>query len=232
MRASFDHAEQLAPQIWTYYFRPLQPMPYVAGQFIELHLPHSAVDKRGIMRHFTLSSSPHQELLAVTTKFAAASSSFKRSMQALKPGEVVIITAAMGDFVLPKDARIPLVMVGVGMGVTPLVSMIRWLSHAGEPRQIQLLYAAHTPDELIFRPMFERPQISFTPIVSAPDKTWQGKTGRLDAGRILALTGDPAGKLFYIAGLEHAVEVIAHELKQLGVDDNALVVDYFHGYDN
>lgn len=231
MRARFDHAEQFAPQIWTYYFEPLQPMPYVAGQFVELHLPHESSDTRGTMRHFTLSSSPHEKLLAVTTTFAAQSSSFKRSMQALKPGEEVVITAAMGDFVLPKDTRLPLVMTGIGMGVTPLVSMIRWLTHTGEQRDIQLLYAARTPQDLIFRPIFEHKNIAFTPIVSAPDKTWHGETGRLDAARILELTGDPDDKLFYVAGLEHAVETIAHDLKRLGINDNSLVVDYFHGYD-
>src|SRR3989344_7668 len=129
--------------VTTFWFKPERPLAYTAGQFIEMYLPHDNPDERGIKHWFTLSSSPTEELVSITTKLAGAkSSSFKKTLFALRPGVEIKIVEPMGDFVLPKDIGIPLIFVAGGMGITPFRSIIKWLSDRNEKRDITLLYAA------------------------------------------------------------------------------------------
>ena len=58
MQVTFEHSRAEAETIRTFYFRPVTPVQYTAGQFIELTLPHERPDKRGMKRWFTLSSAP------------------------------------------------------------------------------------------------------------------------------------------------------------------------------
>ncbi|HKR81737.1 MAG TPA: FAD-dependent oxidoreductase [Candidatus Saccharimonadales bacterium] len=231
MNIIFDHREQIAPCIYTFYFRSEKPVQYVAGQYAEFYLPHGGHDARGEHRWFTLSSMPDEPLLAMTTKFAQSDgSSFKRQLRALKPGAQLGMTEPMGDFVLPKDPRVPVVFVVGGIGITPVRSMIAWLHARGESRPLQLVYAARRPKDLVFTNLFEAYGLHASPILTNPDGDWQGHTGHLNARHLLEVTGDSKGKLFYFSGPEPMVEALVAELKQHSVEPYQIVLDYFPGY--
>ena len=136
MQVVFDHVEIINPGISTFWFHPPAHLRYEAGQFVELYLPHAPADARGERREFSLSSSPHEPLIAFTTNFAFENgSSYKRALQDLAPGETVILNEPMGDFVLPKDPAISLVFVAAGLGCTPFASMIKWLIARGRAKK-------------------------------------------------------------------------------------------------
>src|SRR5690349_12906121 len=123
MNVIFDHAEDTADHIKTFWFKPEKPVKYTAGQFTEIYLPHDNADNRGQRRWFTVSSSPTDPMVSITTKFATEhGSTFKQTLAALKPGTPLKLADPMGDFVLPKDPSIPLIFVAGGIGVTPMHS--------------------------------------------------------------------------------------------------------------
>ncbi|HJQ08554.1 MAG TPA: FAD-dependent oxidoreductase [Candidatus Saccharimonadales bacterium] len=230
---TFDHAEPVTRSSTTYWFKPLQPSRYIAGQFIELHLPHANADSRGTNRWFTLSSSPTEPLLGVTTKTdRQKGSSFKRALAALRPGARLTFAEPMGDFVLPKDTSIPLVFVAAGIGITPVRSMIRWLHDTRQKRAIQLLYAETTPEELAFLPLFGGYDMQLTPLIKKPTKSYQGETGSLTQERILPFAQADERSLIYISGPELLVETLVHALAEKGIDKQRLVADYYLGYTN
>jgi ferredoxin-NADP reductase len=231
MNVVFDHSENIAHNIKSFWFRPDRPVRYTAGQFTEIYLPHDNPDDRGIKRWFTLSSSPTDEMVSITTKFAShQSSSFKQHLATLKPGTELRLADPMGDFVLPKDKTIPLVFVAGGMGITPMHSMIKWLKDTGEQRQIHLIYAVTEEDELAFVPLFKEYKLEFTPIVKTPTPEYQGETGSLSVDRILELAPDDGRTLYYLSGPEPMVEAFAKEFPAKGVGADRLVTDYFPGY--
>lgn len=231
MQATFDHAEPQASNIVSFCFKPEKPVKQTAGQFIEMRLPHENRDKRGDKRWFTLSSAPTEELISITTKFAAENgSSFKQTLRSLKPGAELQISEPMGDFVLPKDPSIPLVFVAGGIGLTPFHSIIKWLADTGERRDIHMLYGVNNPDEIVFRDLFETYCTEFDIIVSKPSPGWKGLTGNLSAERILELIGNVDNKLIYLSGPEPMVEAFDKDLKKLGVNKKQLVTDFFPGY--
>ncbi len=231
MKVVFDHSEEVAHRIRTFWFKPDKPVRYIAGQFTQIHLPHPDTDERGDKRWFTLSSSPTDPMVSITTKFAAENgSSFKRMLAALKPGTKLNLADPMGDFVLPKDIKLPLLFAAAGMGITPMHSMIKWLKDTDEQRQIQLIHAVNKSDELAWRDLFESHGLNFTPIVKEPGPNWQGGTGQLSAMRIAEIYNDSPAAFVYISGPEPMIEDFFKQLPPLGIAKDKLVTDYFPGY--
>ncbi|MDL2342030.1 MAG: FAD-dependent oxidoreductase [Patescibacteria group bacterium] len=231
MQITFNHFEDNTPSCRTFYFTPEQPFAYTAGQFIELTLPHDNPDKRGIKRWFTLSSSPPQARLSITTKFAAnGGSSFKAALQELKPGTQLTMSSPMGDFVLPKMIQTPLVFVAGGIGITPFLSMFKWLKDTGEQRPIRFLQAVSNEDEIGFQDVLDGARQHATIVVSQPSAAWGGERGHLSADLILGLEPPTKDSLFYISGPETLVETLATDLAAAGLDKHQIVGDYFPNY--
>lgn len=231
MKVVFDHSEALTSSIRTFYFKPQQPVHYTAGQFTELTIPHKHPDDRGMRRWFTLSSSPAQELLTVTTRYAGdTGSSFKKAMFALEPGTELDFAEPMGDFVLPKQVQTQLVFVAGGIGITPFHSMLEWLAATPEKRPIKLLYAVRTEDDIIFQETFEKAGIHATIIVSEPSAAWGGERGRLTAEMVLGLEKPDENSLVYLSGPESMIEALASDLHKAGLAKHQIVTDTFPGY--
>ncbi|HXH26592.1 MAG TPA: FAD-dependent oxidoreductase [Candidatus Acidoferrum sp.] len=230
MQVIFDHTEPAAQHIQTFWFRPLAPVQYVAGQFTQLRIPHDNADERGTEHYFTLSSSPTEDKLSITTKFAERSSTFKQALRQLRSGTELTMAEPDGEFTLPADESRPLVFVAGGIGITPIRSMVKWLTDVREHRDIQLIYAVTDFAELAFEHLFVEYGLEFIPVVTNPPEGWAGETGRLDSARIVQLIGDIGDKLFYLSGPEPMVEGLAGGLPAQGVPKEQIVTDFFPGY--
>lgn len=230
MKAAFVRSEQEAPDIWTYYFEPEQPISYTAGQFTEWILDHKNPDSRGIKRWFTISASPSDELISLTTKFSQKSSSYKKALQKMKPGDIIKISDTMGDFVLPKLIQTPLVFVAGGIGITPYHSMLSWLSQTNETRHIKMIHAVKTEEEAIFAKTIEVSGIHRTVVVSEPTDAWGGERGHVSAEMILGIEKPSPDTLIYVSGPEPMVEQLELDLKELGIKPSQLVLDFFPNY--
>lgn len=231
MRVALDHVEDIAENIKTFWFKPEKPIRHMAGQFIELRIPHKDKDKRGDKRWFTLSSSPTEELVSITTKLAPeGGSTFKQALVGLDANSEATMSDPMGDFVLPKDESIELIFVAGGIGVTPMRSMIKSLHDNGQKRSITLIYAVSKESELAFKDLFASADIQFIAVVGQPDIGWKGETARIDAARIISLASGYENKYIYLSGPEPMTESLYKDLKQLGVNKKSLVTDYFPGY--
>lgn len=232
MHVTFDHATQEAPTITTFWFKPPHPVQNIPGQYIELTIHHENPDSRGEKRWFTLSSSPTDSLVSITTRLSNPGSTFKQALQNLKAGDEVIMSEPMGDFVLPKDSSIPLTFVGGGIGLTPFHSILRWLADMDEQRDIRFLYAVRSEDDIIFQDSFEKAGVHATIIVGEPSEAWGGERGQITAEQILKLAEPANNGLIYISGPEPMVEQLNKDLHKLGIPKHRLVGDYFPNYEN
>lgn len=222
MKVVFDHKEPVAKNIISFYFRPDRKPRQIAGQFTELRIPHDNKDSRGDKRWFTLSNSPDDELLSITTKFtdtkASQNSSFKKALLKLEPGTELHMAAPMGDFVLPKDPSMALLFVAGGIGVTPYHSIIKHLQITGEKRDIRLLYAAHNEEEIAFKDAFEHLGKNFLKLVGEP----------LTSEKILEHA--ERDRHIYLSGPEPMVEVLNKDLRNEKFDRKHIHTDFFPGY--
>lgn len=219
MKTTFVRKESQAKNIFSFYFSKPAHMHHIAGQFVELHLPHEQIDDRGKHRWFTLSSSPSEELLAITTRLSNQSSSFKSTLHSLKPGDEVTIYEPMGDFVLPKHPHLPLLFAAIGIGCTPFRSIITSLIDSRQSRDITLLYAAPA-EEMLFKPVFASLGEKFIPLFDE----------KLTSEIILNEARRKHNTYIFLSGPEKAVEVLQKELIENGYDKSLILVDFFHGY--
>ena len=223
MYAILTRVDDTAQNIKTFWFKPQTPAHYIAGQFIEFYLLHEHADDRGQRRWFTLSSSPSEDMLSITTKFALENgSTFKQTLGELPLGSRIMFSEPMGDFVLPKDTSIPLVFVAGGIGVTPMRSMVKWLTDKAEKRDVTVLYGARDKREIAFRGLFEA--------YCGGDQFKTFTDRPITSEDILAVIKSKPEALIYLAGPEPMVEKYVADLKQVGIQSRQLVTDYFPGY--
>ncbi|MDZ7786135.1 MAG: FAD-dependent oxidoreductase [Candidatus Saccharibacteria bacterium] len=217
MKMKFLGSRKVAEQAHSFRFEKSAGFTYMAGQFVELTLPHDNPDDRGTKRWFTLSSSPTEDHLAVTTKIFQKPSTFKAALSSLTPGDKVEISQPMGDFVLPRNQRRPVLFVAGGIGVTPYRSMCQFLRDKHEDRRVTLLYAAKNEADFAFLDLFEE------------TTRLEKHMGALDADVIKARAeamGDPS---VYISGPEPLVEKLYDQLKD-DFSQTRLLRDYFPNY--
>lgn len=222
MKVTFKDKTKVAENIYTFTFNYEKKPSYIAGQFIELYLPHKDKDNRGEKRWFTLSSSPTEEVLSITTKIIPeGKSTFKQTLANLKPGDEVAISSPMGDFVLPKDPNIPLVFFAGGIGCTPFRSITKYLIDQKEQRNITMLYNATSPEDIAFKSDF-----------AYYGKNFRSVTGEhLTAQKILKFADSSDKRLyFYLSGPEPMIEILNNDLKKLGIHKKHIHTDFFPGY--
>lgn len=222
MNTTFSHSEQISPTLHTFYFLPEGKPHYIAGQFVEIYLPHPNSDNRGDKRWFTLSSAPHEPLLAITTHiWPSDRSTFKDSLEALQKGQTVNISSPLGDFVVPKNPDIPLLFIASGIGVTPYRSILEDLHINNDKRDITLVHAIRNENHAVFQSTFARLGDSYKTITDEV----------ITADKITnSITPSPEHYI-YVAGPEQLVEKIVAQLEARQIKRSQIYTDFFHGYD-
>lgn len=229
--------KQLSPTSWELTFRPVRPIAFEAGQFMELTLPHAGQDTRGIRRTFSIASAPTATDPNGTVSFglrtAERSSSFKKTLLTLEPGAVVAATGIGGDFVLPKDATEPILLVAGGIGITPYISHLEHLVASGQQRDVVLVYSSGSASDL---PYLDRLDLAGVRVLLvAPDRpdgmpaSWQYLgPGPLSAELLLAAVPDARLRRAYVSGAPDLVHSLKPALRRAGV--RRVHSDYFSGY--
>jgi ferredoxin-NADP reductase len=112
-------------------------------------------------------------------------SGFSRSAAGFEPGTRLLVDGPHGAF-RPRAAAAGLVLIGGGIGITPSMSLLRTAAHRRDPRPHVLVYGARTLDAMPFLDEIEalrdRLRLTFVPVLSSPDATWEGERGRINAG--------------------------------------------------
>lgn len=233
MKTSFlgSQKENSRGDIVSFWFKPERPLDHLAGQFVSLTLDTQTNDERGLSRWFTISSPPNQSDFSITTRLSGANgSAFKANLRKLQPGAVVHISEPLGDFVLPKDAHIPLVFAAAGIGLTPFHAIIRDLQARQQHRTITLLIYARSETDLIWQTTFESYGLHPIIILSQPSVNWRGLSGRLSGERLIELSSPVAENLIYLSGPEAVVGDWSKQLQAAAIQPGHIVTDLFPGY--
>ncbi|QFG27106.1 ferredoxin reductase [Actinomadura sp. WMMB 499] len=118
------------------------------GQWVPLGVDIDGVVHR---RTFSLSSPPRADgRITVTVKAAPDGFVSSHLVHRIRPGAIVRLGAADGDFVLPPEPPRRLLFVTAGSGITPVMAMLRHLAERGALPDTVLVHSARTADEVIF----------------------------------------------------------------------------------
>lgn len=208
----------------SFIFQPGSPVHWIAGQYLELSVPHENPDSHGTKHYFTIASAPYEKVIQITTRLSG--STFKDTLSSLPLGSVLTASGPEGDFTLENPTG-EYVFIAGGIGITPFRSILKQLDHEGKKIKVNLLYGNRTSDVVFKR---ELEQLS----KSNPDFRilYLISPERIDAQSIRANVPNLSVPMFYISGPEPMVESLETTFQnELGVPDERMKRDYFPGYD-
>jgi ferredoxin-NADP reductase/Na+-translocating ferredoxin:NAD+ oxidoreductase RnfD subunit len=197
------------------------------GQYLEWTLGHEKTDGRGNRRYFTIASSPTEESVQLGVKFYEPSSSFKKKLLSLQPGDTIMAGQLAGDFTLPKDPAQKLAFIAGGIGITPFRSMIKDLIDRRERRDIALFYSNRTSAEIAYRDVFDEAGRVFG--MKAIYTVTDGG-GRLTADIIKKEIPDYKDRIFYVSGPHTMTNAFEKTLQEMGVARAHIKTDFFPGF--
>lgn len=214
------------------WFEPAKKFDFTAGQFVEWTLPHAKNDSRGIRRFFTIASSPTESNIRLVTKSNPKLSTFKQALFNMKPGDEITIYSLEGEFVLPKN-NAKLIFIAGGVGITPFLSIIKYLVDTKSKKDVVLFFANKTPDEIVFQNLFDEAKqfgLKTVLISTEPTAGWTGPTGFITPELVKKEAPDWKERLYYISGPEAMVMAYEKMLRQMSIPRKQIKRDYFPGY--
>lgn len=200
---------------------------YLPGQWIDL-----GVDIDGERRSagFSITTSPvHDGAIELAIKVSNRHPVARWIHDRAVVGDVVNVSQGQGPFVFLPEMSENLVLIGGGVGVTPLLSIFRHVRDAGLATECHLLYSVSQHDEILFRDELDaaahaHANLHVTYTVTQQDQDWRGLTGRVDPVKLHAL-GTPDDTLYYLCGPKGMVEDMSTMLHDLGVPMNRIIFE-------
>jgi glycine betaine catabolism B len=227
---------KLSRDIVDFAFKPTHKLAFAPGQYMEFTLGHAHPDSRGNRRYFTIASSPTEDVLHLGVRFYPRSSTYKHAMYALPPRSQIVGGPIAGDFTLPSEPQQKLAFVAGGVGITPYRSMLKYLLDTRQKRDIVLLYANRTADDIVYKDILAdaESQLGVKTVYTLTDtatipKGWSGSRGRIDAHVIREAVPDYPERTFYLSGPPDMVRAFEHVLRSLGVPRGHIKKDFFPG---
>ena len=126
-------------------------LPALPGQHLPIRV-RTGAGTAPLIRTYTLSSAPHEGHYRISVKREGVVSQYLHAQ--LREGDRIEARAPAGDFILDAASDRPVVLLAAGVGITPMMAMLRHLVQEGLRRQRMrpaiLFYAARTLGERAF----------------------------------------------------------------------------------
>ncbi|MBI5128887.1 MAG: 2Fe-2S iron-sulfur cluster binding domain-containing protein [Rhodopseudomonas palustris] len=207
------------------------PFSFVPGQF----LTYSAeIDGKTVQRSYTIASSAAQTAYVETTIKREDGGVFSDYMHDnVKPGNILDVMAPSGSFTFTGQESDNVVLIGGGVGITPLMAAIRYLSDIAWPGHIHLVYGAQSTEQFIFRDELEYLQrrmdnlhVAAT-MARAAGTSWMGSEGQITAEFLERSVPDVAKRRVHLCGPPGMMEALRKTLRDLGVPSEQIKTEAF-----
>jgi ferredoxin-NADP reductase len=141
----------------------------------------------------------------------------------LTVGATAMLLRPAGHFVLPAEVSGEIVLIGAGIGITPLRAMVfAWAArHRQEP--LTLVWSVRQRSDLMgygaeFEALAQRlPRLRYVPVMTGEDPSWSGERGRVDAARLRAWCQTRSPQGFWMCASAPMMEALHMGLTALGV---------------
>lgn len=141
------HIRQETANVWTLELIAQDFYPYLPGQYALVSIRQS----ESTLRAYTLSSSPGlSRFVTLTIRHLPQGEGSTWLTQEVKPGDIIWLSDAQGEFSCANINNNAYLMMAGGCGVTPIMSMCRWLLANQPNSDLIVFYNVQTPADVIF----------------------------------------------------------------------------------
>lgn len=214
---------------WTLTLRPAaKTFRFDPGQFVWLHLGRSPF---AMTEHpFSISSSATREdEIELTIKELG---DFTSSIGGTEVGRKAYIDGPYGQFSVDRHVAAGYVFIAGGVGITPIMSMLRTMRDRADSRPITLLYGAESLDDMTFNEeinaLAEDLDLNFVPVLSRPPLDWRGEQGWITREVLERhLPASHHESEFFVCGPEPMMNAVSAALRDLGVRPSSIRYELF-----
>jgi len=183
---------------------------------------------------FSFSSEPtNKDYLAVTVKELG---DFTSKIKNVEKGDKAFVDGPYGSFsYLDHPCDNGLVLIAGGVGITPAISMLRYMRSKDIERKVVLIWGVNNRSDLICKNEFDDMLKAMKNFVLVPvmfkDDSWKGEKGIIDKEKIEVILKkhglDISSKEYFICGPSIMLNGIIRSLKALGVKKKSIHFERF-----
>ncbi len=207
------------------------PFSYQPGQFLTISIPHAG---KTIKRNYSISSSPTQGYYCeITVKREEQGVGSRYLHDVVKQGDTLEVQPPSGRFIFTGKEAESIVLIGGGVGVTPMMSVARAMLDIGWSGELYFIYACRTREEFIFADEMNilkrrNPNLkSFILISDLTEETDGFHAGMLTGERLAAWVPEITAKRIHLCGSPPMMEALKAMLAQLGVPKEQIKFELF-----
>lgn len=204
---------------------------YKAGQFITLELEIDGVE---VLRSYSISSTPSRpHSLEITVKRVPPSNPEDPTIPAglvsnwlhdnLKIGTQIQASGAFGKFTCFEYPSQKLLFLSAGSGITPMMSMSRWIYDTHSDCDVVFFHCARSPQDIIYQQELElmaarSPKFNLAVTVTRlmPQQLWMGLRGRLTPAMLEIIAPDWCDRTVFVCGPESFMQSTKSLLEGIG----------------
>lgn len=207
------------------------PFTFLPGQFLTFA---AEVEGKTFRRSYTIASSPTQRgYVEVTVKREEQGAISRHLHDEVVVGDLLDVAAPSGIFTFTGGEADSIVLIAGGVGITPMMSVIRYLTDTSYPGEIYFLYGARTTADFIFREELEYLQkrhrtLHLAATMSRADgAAWMGPEGPISKEFIARTVPEIARRRVHLCGPPPMMEAVRAALADLGVPKEQVKTEAF-----
>jgi len=210
----------LTPTIKGLFIRLEGHLHFQAGQYVQLEIPGL-----GQSRAFSIANSPaaveRTGEIELNVRRVPGGAGTGYVHETLKEGDRLHLSGPYGRFFVRKSAKVPMLFMAGGSGLSSPRAMILDLLEGGSTQPITLVYGQRTHSELYYDDEFRalaarHPNFSYVPVLSDQRESaaWNGSNGFVHEAAKAHFAGGFAGRKAYLCGPPPMVEACISTLMQ------------------
>ena len=205
-------------------------MAYLPGQFVFVSFVGRHLSREA--HPFTLASTPSRPGMI---QFAIRHcGDWTRQVDSLAIGDRAYLQGSFGRFshLMHASPQQELIMIAGGIGITPMLSMLRFMADHGDPRPITLIWSNRTRAHLVFTEEFQHLSAKLTGLRRVPIFTEHADSGtpsgRLNRTMLQSVLSEcSCGSAVFLCGPPSLMTALATDLKALGFSARSIITETF-----
>ena len=224
------------PSVKTYRLVPstgggLMPFTFVPGQFLNVAF---RIGGARMNRSYSFSSSPtRREHVELTVRREPRGAVSRHIDGLLKVGDQIEAGGPVGRFTFSGTEADSIVLIAGGVGITPMMSIARYLTERSWPGDIFLLYVCRAPVDFIFQKELatlegRNPKLHVAVTMSRAEGTdWKGPRGRLTKDLLMQTVPNLVSRRIHLCGPPSMMDSTKAILTELGIPPEQLKTEAF-----
>ncbi|MBX9946979.1 MAG: 2Fe-2S iron-sulfur cluster binding domain-containing protein [Reyranella sp.] len=208
------------------------PFTFAPGQFLTFS---ATVDGKTIRRSYSIASPPTRTSYVEITVKREDEGEFSRYLHdRVTVGDRLEVRGPSGAFTFDGGNADSIVLIAGGVGITPMMCVIRYLTDMTWPGEIFLVCAIRSPEEFIFREELEYlqrrwPKLHVAAAVAARSEgtAWMGLEGQLSKDAIVHAVPGIEKRRIHLCGPPPMMDAIRRVLAELGVPPGQIKTEAF-----